>query len=124
VKTLVVACLAVAAAVPAADPAPAGSRCLDPNKPLAWQALGAQSLVVTSLGRHYLIELEQPCDPLPHTRTIGFVGTGLGRLCGRFGEAVRVDGAKCRIATVAPIAGSRRDELLAASDARKSARGR
>jgi hypothetical protein len=116
-KTLVLGLLAAAGAAHAADPEPAGGRCLDPNKPLEWEALGPQSLVVSSLGRHFLIELEQPCDLLPHSRTIGFVGTGLSRICGRFGEAVRVEGAKCRIATLTSIDAARRDELLAARTA-------
>lgn len=120
-KILVLACLALAGAAHAADPDPAGGHCLDPDKPLEWEALGQQSLVVSSLGRHFLIELEQPCDLLPYSRTIGLVGTGLSRICGRFGEAVRVKGAQCRIATLARIGKARRDELLAARDAERAA---
>ena len=120
-KTVVLAFLALAGAAHAAEPEPAKGQCLDPNKPLEWQALGQQSLVVSSLGGHFLIELEEPCDLLPYSRTIGFVGTGLSRICGRFGEAVRVKGAKCRIATLTQIEKSKRDELLATRDATRAA---
>lgn len=100
---------------------PSGAQCLDPNKPMKWHALGEQALVVNSLGRYYLIDLEQKCDLLPWASTIGFVGTGVSRICGRFGEAVRVKGAKCRIASLAPIDKARYDELVAAHPRRAAA---
>jgi len=120
-RILVLAGLALAGAVQAAEPATPAAQCLDPNKPLDWQALGDQALVVDSLGRYYFIELEQKCDLLPWSSTLGFVGTGLSRICGRFGEAIRVKGTKCRIARLERIDKVRYDELIAAKKAAQAA---
>ena len=120
-KTLVFLGLALAGAARAAEPAMPASECLDPNKPLQWEALGDQALVVDSLGRYYFIELEQKCDLLPWSSTLGFVGTGLSRICGRFGEAIRVKGTKCRIARLERIDKVRYDELIAAKKAAQAA---
>ncbi len=79
--------------------------CLAPSRTFDWDRIDDTHVVFAGLGkRRYLVETATLCTELSRaSATIAIDAGPLNRLCGRFGEALLVEGMRCRVRSVTPI---------------------